>query len=74
MTLDQAAHEEPVRILKVTASAQERIRILDLGFVPGTKIVRVASSIMGDPVAYAVRGTVIALRKSQAQTIEVAPW
>ncbi len=42
---------------------------MDLGFVPGTEISTLMKSIGGDPIAYQLRGTTIALRKEQADQI-----
>lgn len=51
---------------------QQRRRLMDLGIVPGTAIVPEMVSVGGDPVAYRVRGSLIALRRSQAQQIYVS--
>ncbi len=48
-----------------------RRRLLDLGFVAGTKVRAELSSLGGDPTAFRVRNTLIALRKSQAAAILV---
>lgn len=48
---------------------QQRRRLMDLGIVPGTKIEAELESLTGDPVAYRVRGTTIALRKKQTEKI-----
>ncbi|MBL1212353.1 MAG: metal-dependent transcriptional regulator [Ignavibacteriae bacterium] len=48
---------------------KQRRRLMDLGFVPGTKISTLMKSIGGDPIAFQLRGTTIALRKSQADLI-----
>ncbi len=48
---------------------QQRRRIMDLGIVPGTKIEAELQSVTGDPVAYRVRGTIVALRKQQTDKI-----
>jgi DtxR family Mn-dependent transcriptional regulator len=50
----------------------ERRRLLDLGFVPGTLVEVEMVSPGGDPTAYRVRGTVIALRREQAGLIRVS--
>jgi DtxR family Mn-dependent transcriptional regulator len=50
----------------------ERRRLLDLGFVPGTEVLAEMSSPGGDPIAYRVRGTLIALRREQAGLIRVS--
>ena len=48
-----------------------RQRLLDLGLVPGTQIKALFSSRRGDPVAYKVRGTVLALRHSTARNVVI---
>jgi len=50
----------------------ERRRLLDLGFVAGTPVEVDMVSPAGDPTAYRVRGTVIALRREQAGLIRIA--
>jgi DtxR family Mn-dependent transcriptional regulator len=49
----------------------ERRRLMDLGILPGTAIESEMVSAGGDPIAYRVRGAVIALRKSQAEMINI---
>jgi Fe2+ transport system protein FeoA len=44
---------------------------MDLGIVPGTAISRERRSMSGGLSAYRVRGTLIALRREQADTIAV---
>ena len=48
-----------------------RRRFLDLGLTPGTKIYPELGNFFGEPRAYRVRGTLIALRKDQASQIWV---
>jgi len=50
-----------------------RRRFLDLGLTPGTTIFPELQNFFGDPRAYRVRGTLIALRKDQAAMIWVKP-
>jgi len=52
---------------------QQRRRLMDLGIVPGTTMTAELSSLSGDPMAYQVRGTLVALRKEQAEQIVVSP-
>ena len=47
----------------------ERRGMLDLGIVNGTKIEALYRSPSGDPVAYNIRGAVIALRSEDAKKI-----
>ena len=46
-----------------------RRRMLDLGLIRGTKIIPVFKSPSGDPVAYEIRKTLIALRKEDSKLI-----
>jgi DtxR family Mn-dependent transcriptional regulator len=50
-----------------------RRRFLDLGLTPGTMIYPELGNFFGDPRAYRIRGTLIALRKDQAAQIWVKP-
>jgi DtxR family Mn-dependent transcriptional regulator len=50
-----------------------RRRFLDLGLTPGAMIYPELGNFFGDPRAYRIRGTLIALRKDQAAQIWVKP-
>jgi len=58
--------------LSAACRGQERRRLLDLGFVPGTLVEVDMVSPAGDPTAYRVRGAVVALRREQASLIRVS--
>ncbi len=51
----------------------ERRRLFDLGIIQGTEIDVEMVNPGGDPTAYRIRGSVIALRSSQARLIRVKP-
>jgi len=51
----------------------ERSRLLDLGFVPGSRIERMLQSPFDGPAAFRVRGTLVALRHEQAEQVLVQP-
>lgn len=46
-------------------------RLFDIGFIPGTEIECVLKSPFKDPIAYFIRGTLIALRGVNAKNILV---
>jgi len=48
-----------------------RQRLLDLGFVPGARVSVYLISPLGEPVAYDIKGSTIALRKEQSDKILV---
>ena len=50
-----------------------RRRMMDLGLVLGTAVKALLKSPAGDPVAYEIRGAVIALRSEEAGKIIVQP-
>ncbi len=56
-----------------TVSAPAGQRLLDLGFVPETRIRVVRRAPLGDPVLYDLRGTRLCLRRSEAAIIRVRP-
>lgn len=72
-TLDQIPPDLIVRVVNIRSSGVERRRLFDLGITPGTLISVEMRSPLGDPTAYLVRDTVIALRREQAQHIDVEP-
>lgn len=55
--------------IKENYRGEARMRLLDLGFVRGTKIKIQNISPLGNPIAYNLRDTLIALRKEQADSI-----
>ncbi len=60
-----------VAALSRAARNVERRRLMDLGILPGVAIEAAFTSPGGDPTAYRVRDTLIALRKEQANYISI---
>jgi Fe2+ transport system protein FeoA len=46
-------------------------RLLEIGFTPGQEIVLINKSIFNDPLAFSIRGTLIAIRRSEASCIKI---
>lgn len=61
---------EVVQISRAFRSSERR-RLMDLGILPGTQIQAAFRSPGGDPTAYLVRETLIALRQDQANLITI---
>ncbi len=74
-TLADLKPGDTARVLRIAAHCQgpQRRRLLDLGVVPDTEITAELESAGGDPMAYRIRGALIALRAEQASWIEVEP-
>jgi DtxR family Mn-dependent transcriptional regulator len=73
--LSQLKDRQAAQIVALDEACQgfTRRRFLDLGLTPGAIIQPELSNAFGDPRAYRVRGTLIALRKEQAAQIWVQP-
>ena len=71
MTLDLLKIGEQAKVVAINCQGFLRTRLADLGLLPGTLIEPIMRSPMGDPVAYSVRGSVIAIRREDAAMIEV---
>lgn len=59
------------QVLCLETEGTTRRRLLDLGIIQGTTIEALQKSPFGDPVAYCIRGTVIALRHEDAEKIVI---
>lgn len=57
--------------LSPACQGSQRRRLLDLGVVRGTEIEAAFRSATGDPVAYRIRGALIALRREHAEWVRV---
>lgn len=72
---DESLAEVPVGhtvvVRGLSAAGGARRRLLDLGLVPGTVIRVVRRSPLGDPTAYLIRGSLLALRREDAARVLV---
>ncbi len=73
MTLRELDLGQSATIVALDLEGAERRRLLDLGLSIGTEVEAVRKSPLGDPVAYRIRGATVALRREQAERIEVNP-
>ena len=70
-TLADVKLNEKATVKALTAAGAARRRFLDLGIVRDTEIKPLFKSPFGDPVAFQIRGAVVALRLSDCKTILV---
>ena len=59
------------RVLSLSAGEPLKGRLMDLGFVPGGEITPLYAAPLGDPRAYLVCDTIIALRQKDAADVAV---
>lgn len=71
MTMDQLRPGEAAKVAAVGGVGAFRRRLLELGFLPGTEVVRTGQAPLGDPLSFRIRGAVVCLRRSEASTIAV---
>jgi len=46
-------------------------RIIEIGFTPGQEIQLLNKSVFNDPLAFSLRGTTIAIRRHEAESIKL---
>ena len=72
MPLDQLPMGVKASVVSLNANGPARRRMLDLGVIGGTEIEPLYKSPSGNPIAYRIRGAVIALRSDVSGKILVA--
>lgn len=56
----------------INCTSQIKTRLQDLGIIPTTTITPILKSICSDPIAYEVRGTMLAIRNDDAKKISIS--
>ncbi len=69
MTLDQLPIGETAEISAVGGEGALRLRLLDMGLIPRTKVTMQKIAPMGDPMEIRVRGYELTLRREDAKMI-----
>lgn len=71
MTLDKLAVGKRAAVVKVGGEGNLRLRLLDMGIIPGTKVSVIRIAPLGDPIEIRVRGYELTIRREDAQLIEI---
>lgn len=71
MTLDDLKPGEHAIIRAVRGEGALRLRLLDMGLIPRTKLIFRKVAPMGDPIEINIRGYELTLRVAEAKNIEV---
>ncbi len=58
-------------VAEVKGSGKQQRRMLDMGLVPGAAVTVIRAAPLGDPIEYRVKGTAIAMRRTDADSILV---
>ncbi|HCG67614.1 MAG: FeoA family protein [Eubacteriales bacterium] len=71
MTLDELRIGGSAVIKTVNGEGALRLRLLDMGLIPRTRVSMIKIAPMGDPMEIMVRGYELTLRREDAAKIEV---
>lgn len=71
MNLSELHNNQTAFVRRTQGSPSLRLRLEELGFVPGQEVTRLFATPMGTPIVFAMLGQRVALRSSEAQLIEV---
>lgn len=71
MSLDKVAIGEKCIIEKLDYGSSIAGKLLDMGFVPGTKLKVVRNAPLKDPIKVLIRGYHLAIRKEEAKSVIV---
>lgn len=71
MKLTELERGESAKIVKIGKIGQLKKRLVDMGITSGEVIKLERNAPLGDPQEYIIKGTGIAIRKEDAQNIEI---
>jgi ferrous iron transport protein A len=71
MTLDRIPADTLARVASVEATDAHGLRLMEMGVVPGAPVRVVKAAPLGDPIQVCVRDYHLALRRSEARSINV---
>jgi len=71
MKLTELERGESAKIVKIGKIGQLKKRLVDMGITSGETIKLERNAPLGDPQEYIIKGTGIAIRKEDAQNIEI---
>lgn len=69
ISLKDLKQGQKARVKSILSTGSIRRRLLDIGLIEGTEVECLQKSPAGDPVAYLIRGAVIALRSEDSSNI-----
>lgn len=72
MTLANLEIGSEARVTKINGNNAVTKRLMEMGVVPGVSVKIVKSAPFGDPIQILVRGYNLAMRRSEADVIEVS--
>jgi len=71
MKLTNVPSGESAKVIGISGNNQITKRLMEMGVVPGVSVRMIKSAPFGDPLEISLRGYHLAMRKSEADQIEV---
>ncbi|MCX6161032.1 MAG: FeoA family protein [Ignavibacteriae bacterium] len=71
MTVADLKSGRKARIKTIDFTHPSSFRVMEYGFTPGQEIEIMNKAFLGDPLSVSLRGTLIAIRKTDAKCIEL---
>ena len=71
-TLTSVPIGEQAKVVKINGNSRIVRRLMEMGVIPGVSLEVLKAAPFGDPIEVRVRGYNLAMRRSEADTIEVA--
>ena len=71
-TLTRLLPGDSARVISIRDNGRISRRLMEMGVIPGVTVKVIKAAPFGDPIEVRVRGYSLAMRKSEADTIEVA--
>lgn len=72
MTLDAVPTKTSARVVAVDTAGSGGLRLLEMGIVPGARVLVLNRAPLGDPIRIFVSNYHLALRREEARSIQVA--
>lgn len=72
MTLDSIPTQVSAQVVSVDATGRGGLRLMEMGIVPGARVLVLNRAPLGDPIRIFVSNYHLALRREEARSIEVA--
>ena len=72
MTLNQLPMGQDARVVSINGNSRISRRLMEMGVIPGVDVQMIKRAPFGDPIEIRVRGYSLAIRGTEADSIEVS--
>ncbi|MCD9187481.1 MAG: ferrous iron transport protein A [Pyrinomonadaceae bacterium] len=72
MNLAKLSIGKEAKVIKINGNSAITRRLMEMGVIPGVSIKVIKTAPFGDPIEVRVRGYSLAMRRNEAETIEVS--